>query len=342
MDHPLPVIGITMGDPVGIGPEIVCKALSSPGLHHICRPLVLGDTETLERAAACTDAPLALHEVRAPHDGVYRPGTMDVVAVSHLDPGKLVHGSPNVGTATAMVQYIMQAVDWSLDGRLDGIATCPIHKAAMRMAGFPYDGHTELLAQRTGTRQYVMMLAGDRLRVVLVTIHTALKEVPRLLSQEKIETTILLTAQGLQERFGIPQPKIAVAALNPHGGEGGMFGDEEIRHITPAVSRCRSMEMEVEGPLPADTLFHRALQGHWDAVVCMYHDQGLIPFKMIHFTDGVNTTLGLPIVRTSVDHGTAYQIAGKGIADHRSLLAAIRMAVEQVRQLRRSRRQASH
>ena len=197
------------------------------------------------------------------------------------------------------------------------------------MAGFFYNGHTEILAEKTKAAGFAMMLAGDKLRVVLVTIHIPLKDVPRALSQEKILQTITLTDSFLRTRMGVENPKIAVAGLNPHAGEGGMFGDEEQRLILPAVNLAKGQRFDVHGPYPPDTIFYHAQKGLYDAVICMYHDQGLIPFKMIHFTDGVNTTLGLPIIRTSVDHGTAYDIAGKGKADPGSLTAAIKMAAAQ-------------
>jgi len=209
------------------------------------------------------------------------------------------------------------------------LATCPINKLAMRKAGFGFQGHTELLAQQTKTSKYVMMLAGSRLRVALVTIHLPLAEVSKNLTTEAVLETIRITHGALKNSFGIPRPKLSVAALNPHAGEGGLFGDEEARLISPALDKAALEGVHVSGPYPPDTIFYWALKGKWDAVISMYHDQGLIPFKMVHFQDGVNTTLGLPIVRTSVDHGTAYDIAGTGAADPGSLIAAIGMAAHQ-------------
>jgi len=206
----------------------------------------------------------------------------------------------------------------------------------MHAAGFLFQGHTELLAEETKAPDYVMMLAGSRLRVCLVTIHVPLAQVSNSLTTEAVLKTILITEQALRDSFGISKPTLAVAGLNPHGGEKGLFGDEELRIISPAVQQAAQAGVHVSGPHPADTLFYWALKDRWDAVIAMYHDQGLIPFKMVHFSDGVNTTLGLPIVRTSVDHGTAYDIAGSGQADPGSLLAAIDMAAHQVRQRARS------
>ncbi|RJP94048.1 MAG: 4-hydroxythreonine-4-phosphate dehydrogenase PdxA [Desulfobacteraceae bacterium] len=329
MNDQRPIVGITMGDPAGIGPEIVCMALSRPEIYDVARPLVIGDAQVLESARLLTRSPLVVSVVNSPGAGTFKCGCMDVLNESALDPKSFNWGRPTAATGRAMIQYITRAVDMALNDEIAAIATCPITKTAMKLAGSAYHGHTELIAERTNTPRYAMMLAGNRLRVVLVTIHMALKDVPQKLTIEGILSTIETTAEALKERFGIHRPKIAVAGLNPHSGEEGMFGDEEVRIITPAVQQAREKGMDASGPYPPDTLFHHALTGIYDAVVCMYHDQGLIPFKMVHFEDGVNTTLGLPIIRTSVDHGTAYDIAGKGVADPGSLIEAIRMAAHQ-------------
>lgn len=226
-----------------------------------------------------------------------------------------------------MVEYIRRAVEMIQKGSLAAMVTCPINKALMHQAGFRYDGHTELIAYLTGSSQYVMMLAGERLRVALVTIHCALREVPDALTVDMVYKTIEITARALRDDFGIKDARLAVAALNPHAGEGGLFGDEEDLIIRPAVNRAVEDGYNLVGPLPADTLFFKAISGQFDAVVAMYHDQGLIPLKLMHFSDAVNVTLGLPIIRTSVDHGTAYDIAGTGKADEMSLVEAIRLAV---------------
>lgn len=323
-----PVIGITMGDPVGIGPEITAKALSDTSVYALCRPLVIGDPGILKTALSITGKHLEIHEVTDIKDCRFRKGTIDLFPVSHLSPAPQ-WGQPDTETGKAMVRYILKGIDLALSGETAAIVTGPINKHAMNLSGYPYNGHTELLAERTGTRTYAMMLAGDRIRVTLVTIHTAIRNVADLLTPESIRTTIRLTHAALVERFGIPAPAIAVAALNPHAGEAGMFGDEEERILQPAIDAACALGIDAKGPFPPDTLFHQVDQGKFDAVIAMYHDQGLIPFKMRHFADGVNTTLGLPIIRTSVDHGTAYEIAGTGRADHRSLLSAIRMAATQ-------------
>ncbi len=324
-----PVIGITLGDPVGIGPEIVVSALEDPNIYSLCKPLVLGDTTIVTQALALKKSRLALIKLNQPEDGAYTHGTIDHLALSDLSGEPVLPGRPTVKTGQAMLDYITTAVDLSLEGRLAAMVTCPITKTALKLTKTPFHGHTELIAHRTGSRDYAMMLAGDRLKVVLVTIHIPLSRVPEALTTKNILKTIRITANALTTRFGITSPKIAVAGLNPHAGEEALFGTEEIQLITPAVDQANLEGITAIGPIPPDTLFYHAAKGNYDAVVSMYHDQGLIPFKMIHFEDGVNTTLGLPIIRTSVDHGTAYDIAWKGIAGHTSLTAAIKMAAYQ-------------
>jgi 4-hydroxythreonine-4-phosphate dehydrogenase len=326
-----PVIGITMGDPVGIGPELICLALNRPEIYDVARPLVVGDVRIMEASRKITGTSHMIASINSPGAGRFKPGCIDVLNISSLDLNAVFWGHPTLASARAMIDYINTAVDLALADDIAAVVTCPINKTAMKMAGSRFPGHTELLAERTRTSRYAMMMAGSRLRVVLVTIHTALRDVVDSLSIDNIRITISLTYDALKERFGIDTPRIAVAGLNPHAGENGMFGDEESRLILPAIRYFQEKGMKVSGPHPPDTLFYHALDGIWDAIVCMYHDQGLIPFKMIHFDDGVNTTLGLPIIRTSVDHGTAYDIAGKGIADPGSLTAAMLLAAQQAR-----------
>jgi 4-hydroxythreonine-4-phosphate dehydrogenase len=243
-----------------------------------------------------------------------------------LDCTLLKWGKPNKETGLAMASYIEAAVHMIQDGTCAGMITCPIAKSTLNMAGYNYPGHTEMLASLCGTPEYAMMMAGKKLRVTLVTIHTGLSEVSEALSQKKIVDLIRLTRHSLRTDFGIFSPRIAVAGLNPHAGEDGLFGNEEKMYIGPAVQETQELGWEVSGPFPPDTVFFKAKSGFFDAVVCMYHDQGLIPFKLLHFEDGVNVTIGLPIVRTSVDHGTAYDIAGQGKAEATSLIAAVDMA----------------
>jgi len=325
----LPTIGITMGDPSGIGPEIIIKALSDRRIYALCRPVVLGDPDTL---AFYIDklkvTSVMMNEVSHMGEAKGIPGEMDLISLSRLKPEHFIPGKPATEGGKAMVKYIITAVDMALKGELSAMVTCPINKALMNEAGYPFEGHTQLISQMTGTADYVMMLAGARLRVTLVTIHCALKDVPHKINKENIFQTIRITHEGLINDFGLQSPRIAVAALNPHAGENGLFGTEEREIILPAIEKARKAGLDVSGPLPADSLYPKAASGGFDAVVNMYHDQGLIPLKLLHFSDGVNVTLGLPIIRTSVDHGTAYDIAGKGVADPESLKAAIRMAAE--------------
>lgn len=327
----LPIVGITMGDPVGIGPEIILKALADDAIYKVCRPLLLGDQRVMNFTKEWLNTSLPIHSALTPEAATYDAGHITVVDLSELNPDELRLGHPTAQTGAAMVAYITKGAQWAMEQRIDALVTCPINKEAMNIAGVAFEGHTELLADLTGANHCVMMLAGTRLKVALATIHVPLSEVPKRLSSEALVRTIRITYEGLQRCFGLSEPKIAVCALNPHAGENGLFGDDEGRVIKPALEELARAGIETAGPFPADTLFYWALSGKWDAIVAMYHDQGLIPFKMIHFTDGVNTTLGLPIVRTSVDHGTAYDIAGQGRADAGSLVAAIRMAAFQAR-----------
>ncbi|MFA5515606.1 MAG: 4-hydroxythreonine-4-phosphate dehydrogenase PdxA [Desulfuromonadales bacterium] len=327
---PRPLI-ITMGDPTGIGPEIIVKTLLAGALDDISRPLlVAGDPGVLQKAAAIFAAPTAC----APADGL---GThrlriagrdLAVQALSRLDADRVVYGKPDDACGRAMAGYIEWACARCQSGEAAAMITAPISKAAIHAAGYDFPGHTELLARRCGVEKVVMMLAGERLKVCLATTHLALRQVPAALDADEILATIRITDAAFRRFFRKPQPKIAVLALNPHAGEGGLFGDEEARFIAPAIERAKAEGIAASGPHSADTLFHFAVRGAYDAVVCMYHDQGLIPLKLLHFDDGVNVTLGLPIVRTSVDHGTAYDLAGTGRASEASLVAALRLAAE--------------
>jgi len=322
----LPIIGITMGDPVGVGPEIITKALSSEELFDVCTPVIFGDRAILEREIKSLHSEAKIKEVESFDNIATSPATISVQTVSHLNPGNITYGHPTGETGEAMASYITHAAKRALEGKIDAIVTAPISKASLNDAGYDYPGHTEMLAHLTGTNDVVMMLAGKKLRVALVTIHCAYSEVPQRIRSEHIIRTILTTAESLKKYFSLPRPRIAVAALNPHAGENGLFGNEEKEIIEPAIHRAKSSGIDASGPYPADTLFYHAVQGKFDAVVCMYHDQGLIPLKLLHFEDGVNITLGLPIIRTSVDHGTAYDIAGKGIANPASLISAVQCA----------------
>nr|WP_320011863.1 4-hydroxythreonine-4-phosphate dehydrogenase PdxA [uncultured Desulfobulbus sp.] len=314
-------VAITMGCPAGIGPEILCR-LFAANPDAVSNSVILGDLGTLQQAAALLGLSLAMVPW-TPGEPLI-PGTMPVLQVGAPLPLPIVWGRPTLSTGKAMGSYIEKAVELTLSGACSAVTTCPISKKSLQDAGYAYPGHTEMLATLTQSPTVRMMMAGPTLRVVLVTIHVALNQVSELLSQEAIIDCLETTCLSLQKDFGLERPRIAVAALNPHAGEEGMFGDEESRIIVPAMERTQ-LNAELSGPWPPDTLFHKAASGQYDAVICMYHDQGLIPFKLLHFEDGVNVTLGLPIVRTSVDHGTAYDIAGTNQADPSSLQSALSM-----------------
>ena len=321
-------IAVTMGCPVGIGPEIILRFFESLEGTTEFPPVVLGDLAVLSRTAEQLRSqakPVPWH----PGNEI-KPGTVPIMELSQLQAQKLLWGKPTRESSVAMAEYIRAAVKHTQRGDFAAMVTCPISKKALNNAGIHFPGHTEMLAHLTKTDHYRMMLAGSRLRVVLVTIHEPLAKIPEMLTITEIQDCIKMTAKSLRKDFSTNSPRIAVAALNPHAGEQGMFGQEEIKIIKPALDLYDQgdYEAEISGPWPPDTIFYKAAKGEFDAVVCMYHDQGLIPFKLLHFQDGVNITLGLPIVRTSVDHGTAYDIAGQGKANSASLEAAWQMAAQ--------------
>jgi 4-hydroxythreonine-4-phosphate dehydrogenase len=290
-----------MGDPAGIGPEVVLKAVGIAP--HARRFVVLGDLTVL----------------------------LPVLSLSQLPAESRIPGQPTPTGGEASYQYVAVGIQLALQATLQGVVTAPISKAMWHAAGRDYPGHTELLATLTHTPEVRMMLVSSRLRVILVTTHMALSQVPGALSSERILKTLVLTAAHLSRFHGLPRPRLAVAGLNPHAGEAGAFGDEEERIITPAVQQARGQGLLAQGPFPADSLFVRAVRGEFDGVICLYHDQGLIPLKLLSWEEGVNVTIGLPIVRTSPDHGTAFDIAGQGKADPRSMSAALALAAEMTR-----------
>lgn len=318
---------LTMGDPTGIGPELIIKALLA-GAFDQTQPLeVVGDAGVLQRAAGIFGVNATPDQQTSDRCELHcGERSLQVISVSQLTADRLQYGQPDTTCGRAMADYVEYAVGRCLAGSAAGLVTCPINKAAINAAGVQFPGHTELLAERCGVDQVVMMLAGAKLKVCLVTTHLAYRDVPQALTTAKILETIRITDKAFRQQFGLEKPKLAVLSLNPHSGEKGLFGDEEARLIVPAIEQAQAEGIAADGPHSADTLFHFAVKGSHDAVICMYHDQGLIPLKLLHFEDGVNVTLGLPIVRTSVDHGTAYNLAGTGQASTESLLAAIRMA----------------
>jgi len=326
---------ITMGDPAGIGPEIIIQALLAGALgagagSNTAGFVVAGDVAVLCRAAAVLGyKPGVAASTGAEMVLEFPQHNLRVMPLSQLNLEQTPFGHISAANGRAMLDYIEWACARCRAGEAAGMITAPIQKEAIHAAGCAFPGHTELLAQRCGVEKVVMMLAGPRLKVCLVTTHLALREVPTAVTTAEIVATLKVTHAALQRYFcPTAAPRIAVLALNPHAGEGGLFGDEEERIIVPALEQAQMLGIQASGPHSADTLFHFALQGAYDAVVCMYHDQGLIPLKLLHFDDGVNVTLGLPIIRTSVDHGTAYDLAGSGKASAQSLIAAVNMAVQ--------------
>lgn len=323
---PKPIIAITMGDPAGIGPEVILKALTQSGVRESGRFIIFGDANILHREAGRLGIKIPIIPIAGISEAAFPPNAIEIINLTILSP-TFEFGKPSAASGDAAFKYIKSSAMAALNGEVDAVVTAPISKEALKMAGHNYPGHTEILAEICKTDDYAMMLAGPHLRVVLCTIHVPYTQVPALLSRELIFKTIRITHESLSKYLG-KTPRIAVASLNPHAGEGGLFGDEEVRLIRPAIDEGVSRGMDVSGPYPPDTLFYWASQGKYDAVVCMYHDQGLIPLKLLDFERGVNVTLGLPVIRTSVDHGTAFDIAGNGVANPSSMVEAMRMALE--------------
>ncbi len=319
----LPVIGITMGDPTGIGPEIIVKALSMKDPFQACQPIVFGDPEVLSRAIRIQNLSVVLEVIEKVPEGGYLPGKIFLFPVGRLDIASVRFGKPDKACGEAMVRYIEEAVKWARKGVVDAITTCPINKRAMNAAGFSFPGHTELLGHLAQAFPVAMMFLGSKWKIVLVTTHLPLKDVSGSITASRILSTLRLTDEGMKKYFGIPHPRMAVLGLNPHCGEEGLLGEEEKKEILPAMAEARSLGMDVEGPFSADSFFNVSSGSTFDAVIAMYHDQALIPIKMFDFKEAVNFTLGLPFIRTSVDHGTAYDLAGKGLADPSNLIKAI-------------------
>lgn len=328
-----PVVAITMGDPAGIGPEVVLKALTDPRVWKACHPLVVGDLGVLERTREKKNHPELVPWERAKPLSA-RAG-VPVYPLTCLSALESRPGHPSRACGEASYRYICGAVELVLAGEADAIATAPISKKALQLAGHPYPGHTEILAELTRTRDCRMMFVGKQLKIVLVTVHLRVAQVAAELTRRRVLTTLELAHQALREYFGLSHPKLAVAALNPHGGEDGIFGDEEKRIIFPAINDARARGIAAFGPLPPDSLFCQAVRGDYDAVISMYHDQGLIPLKLLEFFGAVQLTLGLPFIRTSVDHGTAYDIAGQSKANPTSMREAILLAAKLTREKRK-------
>ena len=329
-----------MGDPAGIGPEIIAKVLDSGEIVPLCRPVVIGDAGVMRKLIEEMRLPVTVNSIASLSQAAPAKGRLDVLDLKNVDLTAHEWGKPGASSGTSVVEYIKKAVELTMDREADAIVTAPISKEMMNAAGHHYAGHTELLADLTGAKEYGMLFVGGGLRVILATIHVALKDVPRLITQASVLKTLRLAHRAMQS-FGIDKPRIGVAALNPHAGEGRLFGNEEWDIILPAVVKARGEGIHASDPIPADTLFYKARNNYYDIVVAMYHDQGLAPLKMIAFGKAVNVTVGLPILRTSVDHGTAYDIAGKGCADPTSLLEAVKLAVSMSAHRKRAQKEIS-
>jgi 4-hydroxythreonine-4-phosphate dehydrogenase len=320
-----PVVAITMGDPAGVGAEVISKALARAEVWGCCRPVVIGDAAVLRKAAGAAGEVPQFRPVSELSEARFDRGTADVLNLANVDLEALRPGEVAARCGSASVEYVEKAAELALQGGVAAIATGPISKAALQKGGSPYLGHTELLAALTGAERVTTMLVTPGLRVVHVTRHVPLGDVASLITRERVADTILLTASTLRE-LGLANPRLAVAGLNPHGGDDGLLGREEIERIRPAVEQASGEGIEIEGPIPADSVFLRAIRGEFDVVVAMYHDQGHIPVKLHDFERSVTVTLGLPIVRTSVDHGTAFDIAWKGVASEESMVEAVKLA----------------
>lgn len=322
-----PILGITMGDAAGVGPEIIVKALADPAIYELCRPVVVGDKKIMERAVEIVGAELICRTVTHPAEAGNEYGSIDVIDLHNLPP-ELPFAAVDARAGRAAYEYIEAAVSYALKYEIHAVVTAPLHKEALNLGGCHFPGHTEILAHLAGVKNYAMMLVGGTLRVIHISTHKSLRQACDLVKKDRIIQVIHLANETLQ-MLGIREPRIAVAGLNPHAGEGGLFGVEDIEEIAPAVAFAQAQGLNVSGPIAPDTVFYRtALQKQFDIVVVMYHDQGHIPLKVLGFETGVNVTVGLPYIRTSVDHGTAFDKAGKGTADSQSMIESLRLAAQ--------------
>ena len=335
-EHIRPLLAITMGDPAGVGPEVVVAALASRRVRAACRPLVVGDARVLRRAAAALGRPFPARSVASAAEADRHPRRICLLDLANADPHEIPMAHVSAAAGRAAAQCISRAVETARSRQVAAVVTAPVNKEALRLADIPYPGHTEMLAALCGAPEVAMLLVHGPLRVAHVTTHVAVRQACQRLSLSRVLSVIGLTDDALR-RMGLPRRRIAVAGLNPHAGESGLFGAEEIREIAPAVAAAQARSLDAVGPLPADTVFARHRAGEFDAVVAMLHDHGHIAIKTVGFvpgrggrmrTAGVNVTLGLPIIRTSAYHGTAFDIAGRGLADPTSMIEAILLAAQ--------------
>lgn len=320
-----PLVAITLGDPAGTGPEIITKALATPEPYALCRPLVVGDAATLTRALRYTGVSVGVRAVRDPAAAAGEHGQIDVLDLANVDATKVQLGKVDPLAGKAAYEYVKTAAELALAGKVAAIVTSAINKESLNKAGYHYDGHTGLLAELCHAPDATMMLAAENLRVSHVSTHVSLRDAIDRVRPERILNVIQLTHDAVQ-KLGVANPRIAVAGLNPHASEHGLFGDDEARYISPAIASAKQLGIAASGPYPGDTVFFRTLQGEFDAAVAMYHDQGHVAVKMLGVWRGVNITLGLPIIRTSVEHGTNFDMAGTGKSDPRSLIEAVKLA----------------
>ncbi|WAX70644.1 4-hydroxythreonine-4-phosphate dehydrogenase PdxA [Gallibacterium anatis] len=322
-----PVLGITMGDAAGIGAEIIVKSLADKHLYEIAQPIVIGDKKMMQRALDLLQSPLKINVVTNLDNLNAKYGTIDLVDLDNV-PADLPYSQVDPRAGKAAYEYVEKAVQYAMANKIQAVVTAPLNKEALHAGGKMFPGHTEILAQLSGTKDYSMMLVSEKLRVIHVTTHVQLRKACDLVKKERVLTVIKLADENAK-MLGFKQPRVAVAGLNPHSGENGMFGDEDRKEIVPAVEAAKQLGINASGPIPPDTVFHRAANlNEFDIVVVMYHDQGHIPIKLLGFDTGVNVTVGLPFIRTSVDHGTAFPIAGKGIADSKSMTESLYLAAQ--------------
>lgn len=330
-----PLIGITMGDPASIGPEIAAKALNNPEIYAVCRPLLIGDSRVMARAFETTGVKLGLNLVTTPAEGRYQHGAIDLVDIQLVDMETLRWGEVQAQAGAAAFAYIRRAIELAQEGAIDAVTTGPINKEALKAAQIDFIGHTEIFGAFTGTPDPLTMFETKGLRIFFLTRHVSLAQACRMITRERVLDYIRRCTAALQQ-LGLDRPRLAVAGLNPHCGEHGLFGDEEIREIEPAIREAQGEGYDVTGPYPADSVFWHAAQGRFDAVLSLYHDQGHIAAKMYDFERTVSITTGLPFLRSSVDHGTAFDIAGTGRASAVSLEEAIRVAAKYASAFRRA------
>ena len=321
----LPLVAVTMGDPAGIGPEIVVRSLMRPEIYGACRPLVIGAAEMMRETIKLVGGETKINPILVPSEGVYRHGVIDLVDLDNIKPGDFRYGTVDAACGQAFVDYIRLSAEWAMAGKVDAVASAPTNKESMQAAGHDYSGQTDIYAEIAGVTDYFTILTGGKMRVYLVSSHVSLKRAIELVTPERIESVLRIARGSLLDLWKIENPGIGVAGLNPHAGDGGLFGMEERENIIPVIEKLRREGFDITGPVSADALYHQADQGRYDGVIGMYHDQGVIPLKRYGY---VTVIAGTPLLRTTAGHGTAYDIAGKGVANETVMARAISTAAE--------------